>query len=107
MLRGLDAWVTGLRREQSVSRNNTRKIALDYDHEGIVKLNPLADWTHKEVLDYMERNDVPQHPLYAKGYTSIGCAPCTRPLQIGEDRRAGRWWWETGAEKECGMHCEN
>lgn len=104
-LRGLDAWVTGLRREQWASRAAIRKVELDHDHDGIVKLNPLADWAKDEVWDYLEENDVPVHPLYAQGYTSIGCDPCTRPVTEGEDDRAGRWWWETNAPKECGIHC--
>lgn len=104
-LRGLDAWVTGLRREQWASRAAIRKVELDHDHDGIVKLNPLADWSKDEVWDYLAEHEVPTHPLYAKGYTSIGCDPCTRPITAGEDDRAGRWWWETGAPKECGIHC--
>ena len=82
-----------------------RKIELDHDHGGIVKVNPLADWTKEEVWDYIRKNDVPYNELYDKGYTSIGCAPCTRPIQPGEQDRAGRWWWETDAPKECGIHC--
>lgn len=104
-LRGLDAWITGLRREQWASRAAIRKVELDHDHDGIVKLNPLADWAKDEVWEYLEEHEVPVHPLYGKGYTSIGCDPCTRPIEIGEDDRAGRWWWETGAPKECGIHC--
>ena len=105
VLDGLDAWVTGLRREQWASRANIRKIELDHDHGGLAKISPLADWTMEEVQDYIEEFDVPQHPLYAKGFTSIGCAPCTRPTKEGEDPRAGRWWWEKNAPKECGIHC--
>lgn len=104
-LEDLDCWVTGLRRDQWASRAAIRKVELDHDHNGIVKLNPLADWTKQEVWEYIADNDVPVHPLYAKGYTSIGCDPCTRPVAPGEDDRAGRWWWETGAPKECGIHC--
>jgi phosphoadenosine phosphosulfate reductase len=104
-LRELDCWVTGLRRDQWASRAAIRKVELDHDHYGVVKLNPLADWTKDEVWDYLHENDVPIHPLYAKGYTSIGCDPCTRPVEPGEDDRAGRWWWETNAPKECGIHC--
>jgi phosphoadenosine phosphosulfate reductase len=104
-LDGLDAWVTGLRRDQWATRTNIRKIEIDHDHGGIVKLNPLAEWTEEEVWDYVREREVPTHPLYAKGYTSIGCAPCTRAIQPGEATRAGRWWWETGAPKECGIHC--
>jgi phosphoadenosine phosphosulfate reductase len=104
-LEGLDAWITGLRREQWASRANIRKVELDHDHGGIVKVNPLADWTKEEVWEYLETHGVPVHPLYAQGYTSIGCEPCTRPIRPGEDDRAGRWWWEQGAPKECGIHC--
>lgn len=104
-LGGLDAWFTGLRREQWASRAAIKKVELDHDHGGIVKLNPLADWTKEEVWEYLRAQDVPVHPLYARGYTSIGCGPCTRPVAPGEDDRAGRWWWERGAPKECGIHC--
>jgi thioredoxin-dependent adenylylsulfate APS reductase len=105
VLEGLDAWVTGLRRDQWASRANIRKIEIDHDHGGLAKLSPLADWTLDEVLDYNRNHDVPEHPLYAKGFTSIGCAPCTRATAVGEDPRAGRWWWEKNAPKECGIHC--
>jgi phosphoadenosine phosphosulfate reductase len=105
VLDGLDAWITGLRREQWASRANIRKIELDHDHGGIVKVNPLADWFPEEVWGYVREQDVPYHELYDRGYTSIGCAPCTRPTSPGEEARAGRWWWETNAPKECGMHC--
>ena len=104
-LAGLDAWVTGLRRDQWASRSDIRKVEIDHDHDAIVKLNPLAEWTEGEVWDYLRENDVPVHGLYAKGYTSIGCSPCTRAIAPGEPTRAGRWWWESNAPKECGMHC--
>ena len=104
-LQGLDAWFTGLRRDQWASRAAIKKVELDHDHEGIVKVNALADWEGDEVKAYIKEYDVPVHPLYAKGYTSFGCAPCTRPIQAGENDRAGRWWWETNAPKECGIHC--
>jgi phosphoadenosine phosphosulfate reductase len=104
-LQGLDAWFTGLRREQWASRAAIKKVELDHDHGGIVKVNPLADWTKEEVWDYLRGEEVPVHPLYDLGYTSIGCDPCTRPIAPGEDDRAGRWWWEQGAPKECGIHC--
>jgi thioredoxin-dependent adenylylsulfate APS reductase len=104
-LDGLDAWITGLRREQWASRAAIRKLEIDHDHGGLAKLNPLADWTHDEVWDYLRDHDVPTHPLYSRGFTSIGCAPCTRPTAPGEDPRSGRWWWETNAPKECGIHC--
>ena len=104
-LAGLDAWITGLRRDQWATRTNIRKIEIDHDHGAIVKLNPLAEWTEEEVWDYVRANDVPTHPLYERGYTSIGCAPCTRAIGPGEEARAGRWWWESNAPKECGIHC--
>lgn len=105
ILPDLDAWVTGLRRDQWASRSNIRKIELDHDHGGLVKVNPLADWMEDEVWDYVRANDVPVHPLHAQGYKSIGCDPCTRAVAPGEDPRGGRWWWESNAPKECGMHC--
>jgi len=105
VLDGLDAWVTGLRREQWASRANIRKIEIDHDHGGLAKINPLADWTIDEVKEYNQKFDVPEHPLYAQGFTSIGCTPCTRTTRPGEDPRAGRWWWEKNAPKECGIHC--
>jgi len=104
-LDGLEAWITGLRRDQWATRTNIRKVEIDHDHGAIVKLNPLAEWTGRQVWGYLRENEVPVHPLYAKGFTSIGCAPCTRAIEPGEDERAGRWWWETNAPKECGMHC--
>ena len=108
VLEGLDAWVTGLRRDQASSRAETQKIEIDHDHGGLVKINPLAEWTEAQVWEYVRAHGVPTHPFYSQGYTSIGCAPCTRPTENGEDARAGRWWWENGgngAVKECGMHC--
>jgi thioredoxin-dependent adenylylsulfate APS reductase len=105
VLEGLDAWITGLRRDQWATRSNIRKIEIDHDHGAITKVSPLADWTEEEVWDYIRANEVPYHPLYERGYRSIGCTPCTRATQPGEDARAGRWWWERDAPKECGMHC--
>lgn len=101
----LDSWATGLRRDQWATRGNIRKIDIDHDHGGIVKISPLADWDEQAVWDYIRDNDVPYHALYDRGYTSIGCTPCTRKVRDGEDARSGRWWWEKGAPKECGMHC--
>ena len=101
----LDAWATGLRRSQSVSRELVDPVTLDEDHGGIVKVAPLAYWDNQQVWDYIKRNDVPTHKLYDEGYPSIGCAPCTRAIKPGESERAGRWWWEDAeADKECGMH---
>jgi phosphoadenosine phosphosulfate reductase len=97
----LTAWATGIRRDQAPTRANTPKIEFSASP---VKVNPLADWTAAQVDEYTRANRVPVHPLYARGYASIGCAPCTRPIQIGEDPRAGRWWWEHEAHKECGIH---
>jgi len=96
-----DAWATGLRRDQSPERAGVPKLErLD----GRVKLNPLADWTAAQVEEYTRRHDVPMHPLYARGFASIGCEPCTRALLAGETGRAGRWWWEVEGRKECGIH---
>ena len=87
------------------SRRNIAKVELDRDHGGIVKLNPLADWTLDQVWDYIREHEVPYHELFDHGYTSIGCAPCTRAVIPGEPERAGRWWWEAETDKECGIHC--
>jgi phosphoadenosine phosphosulfate reductase len=103
-LAGLDAWVVGLRREQNESRRNTAKAAADSTHGGLMKLSPLADWTEQQVYDYIKQHSVPLHKLYERGYTSIGCAPCSRAIAPGEDHRAGRWWWEKAGAKECGIH---
>jgi phosphoadenosine phosphosulfate reductase len=97
----LRAWATGIRRDQSETRAQTPKVELS---AAPVKVNPLADWTAAQVEEYTRANCVPVHPLYAHGYTSIGCAPCTRAVEPGEDQRAGRWWWERDARKECGIH---
>lgn len=103
-LKNLDAWITGLRREQSLSRRRISKIELDQEHGGLIKVNPLADWSREQVWDYIVKNKVPYNELYDKGYASIGCAPCTRSVKSGEDERAGRWWWEKDGVKECGLH---
>jgi phosphoadenosine phosphosulfate reductase len=104
ILGGVDAWFTGLRRTQSERRGGTPVIEHDLAHGGVAKVNPVATWTDVQVRDHLRESRVPLHPLYAKGYTSIGCAPCTRAVQPGEDERAGRWWWESGIDKECGIH---
>ena len=101
----LDAWVAGLRREQWASRRNIAKVELDREHGNIVKLNPLADWSLERVWEYVRAHEVPYHELFDHGYTSIGCAPCTRAVLPGEPERAGRWWWEEDTDKECGIHC--
>jgi thioredoxin-dependent adenylylsulfate APS reductase len=105
-LSGLDAWVTGLRRDQSSARNKTAKIEIDRAHEGIAKLNPIADWSREQVLDYVKEHDVPINRLHAEGYPSVGCDPCSRPIGPGDDPRSGRWWWEESDLKECGIHLE-
>lgn len=103
-LSGLDAWITGLRRGQSVTRTEVKKIEIDDAHGGIVKINPLADWSDDQVWEYVKKSNVPHNTLYDKGYTSIGCEPCTKPIKPGEAIRAGRWWWESPEKKECGLH---
>jgi phosphoadenosine phosphosulfate reductase len=103
-LADLDAWVSGLRRNGGPARAGIRKVELDHAHGGLVKLNPLADWTQERAFAYARDNFLPLHPLYEQGYTSIGCAPCTRATRPGEDERAGRWWWETNGDRECGLH---
>ena len=100
----VDAWITGLRRDQVVTRVAVKKVDLDADHGGIAKINPLADWTWAQVMDYVKTNKVPYNVLHDQGYPSIGCAPCTRAIKPGEDFRAGRWWWERPEQKECGLH---
>ncbi|WP_233862550.1 phosphoadenylyl-sulfate reductase [Paraburkholderia adhaesiva] len=102
-LAGVSAWVTGQRREQSVTRAELHEEERD-DARGIAKFNPLTDWTEAEVWAYLRAFDVPVNPLHARGYPSIGCEPCTRAVRPGEDSRAGRWWWESRDTKECGLH---
>jgi thioredoxin-dependent adenylylsulfate APS reductase len=103
-LRGRDAWITGLRRQQAKTRAQTQAVAPDPMHGGIAKIAPLAQWSKAQVWDYIRENDVPYHSLYDQGYTSIGCEPCTRATTAGEDERAGRWWWEDNDIKECSIH---
>ena len=101
--KGLDVWICGLRRDQSVTRHNMKLVEWD-EANGLIKLNPLIDWTEQDVWDYINENKVPYNPLHDKGYPSIGCQPCTRAIMEGEDVRAGRWWWENPDTKECGLH---
>ena len=105
-LKGLKAWMTGLRREQVVTRTAVKKVEWDDGH-AMYKLNPLADWTWNQVWDYIRANKVPYNALHDQGYPSIGCEPCTRAVKPGEDFRAGRWWWERPEEKECGLHVKH
>jgi phosphoadenosine phosphosulfate reductase len=100
----LDGWITGLRRDQVATRSTTKKIELDAAHGGIIKLNPIADWSSDMVWDYIHKNNVPYNKLHDNGFPSIGCEPCTRAVMPGDDPRAGRWWWENAAAKECGLH---
>lgn len=100
----LDAWVTGLRRDQTFTRANTKKIEIDSSNNDIVKINPLADWTNDMVWDYIKQNGLTYNKLHDAGYPSIGCAPCTRAILPGDDLRSGRWWWENDLHKECGLH---
>jgi phosphoadenosine phosphosulfate reductase len=104
VLGGLEAWVTGLRREQSVTRTDTPVVELDQGHGGLCKLNPIIAWTEAQVFAYAAERGVPVHPLHKRGYPSIGCGPCTRAIKPGEHPRAGRWWWENPESKECGLH---
>jgi phosphoadenosine phosphosulfate reductase len=101
-LTGRDAWVTGLRREQSPTRAAVETVEID--ERGLFKLSPLADWSEAQIWKYARDRQVPLNALHAQGYPSIGCAPCTRPVAPGEDVRAGRWWWESPEHKECGLH---
>lgn len=103
-LEGASAWVTGLRGSQSQNRSGMPFVT-DDAARGLLKANPLLDWSRDEVVAYVEANDVPINALHGRGFPSIGCAPCTRAVAPGEDERAGRWWWET-SNKECGLHVD-
>jgi len=103
-LKNYNAWITGLRREQSITRVNIKKVEIDEENKGIIKINPIADWKEADVWKYIKENNVPYNELHDKNYPSIGCAPCTRAIKPGEDIRAGRWWWESPEHKECGLH---
>ena len=102
-LKEVDAWICGLRREQSITRKDIALFEWDEQNRKI-KISPLIDWTLEDVRHYIKENSVDVNPLHAKGFVSIGCAPCTRAIKPGEDIRAGRWWWETPEQKECGLH---
>jgi phosphoadenosine phosphosulfate reductase len=103
--KGLDAWITGLRRDQTANRSTMETVELDGDRN-IAKINPLIDWTNEQVWEYIHANDVPYNALHDQNFPSIGCAPCTRAVEAGEDLRAGRWWWEM-SNQECGLHVTN
>jgi phosphoadenosine phosphosulfate reductase len=102
MLAGRTAWVTGLRREQSNARGEV--LAVEADDQGRAKINPLVDWSWNDVWHYIATNEVPYNPLHDQFMPSIGCAPCTRAIAVGQEFRAGRWWWEDESAKECGLH---
>jgi phosphoadenosine phosphosulfate reductase len=100
----LDGWVTGLRRDQSTTRAAVARAEPDPSRDGLWKIAPLADWTSDDVWAYIREHDLPYNALHDRGYPSIGCAPCTRAIEPGEDERAGRWWWEGESARECGIH---
>jgi phosphoadenosine phosphosulfate reductase len=100
---GSDAWVTGIRRGQSAGRATAAPVAWDSEY-GLHKVSPLLDWTEKEVWEYIRRKRLPYNTLHDRGFPSIGCAPCTRAVQPGDDQRSGRWWWERSESRECGLH---
>jgi phosphoadenosine phosphosulfate reductase len=111
-LAGLDAWITGQRRDQSPGTRNALAVveldaAFSTEARPLVKFNPLADWSSAAVWDYIRTNDVPYNPLHARGFVSIGCEPCTRAVLPNQHEREGRWWWESAADKECGLHAAN
>lgn len=101
--RGLEVWICGLRKDQSVTRFYSKTVEWD-EGNGLIKINPLINWSEKQVWDYIKQNQVPYNVLHDQGFPSIGCQPCTRAVKPGEDVRAGRWWWEQPEQKECGLH---
>ena len=102
----LDGWITGLRCDQNQNRNDMNMFELDKAHGGILKINPIINWSIDDVWDYINKHNVPHNALLDKNYASIGCEPCTRPVKPGDDQRSGRWWWESGV-KECGLHVDD
>jgi phosphoadenosine phosphosulfate reductase len=102
-LKNQEAWFTGLRKEQTASRSEDQLFEWDQANK-LIKINPLINWTEKEIWAYIHKNNIPYNPLHDKGFNSIGCLPCTRALLPGEETRAGRWWWENQGHKECGLH---
>lgn len=102
-LKGAKMWISGLRRDQSVTREELELVSWDPERE-VYKLAPLWNWNRAEVFSYLDTHQVPRNALHAQGFPSIGCAPCTRAIKPGEDERAGRWWWENPEQKECGLH---
>lgn len=102
-LAGVDCWITGIRAAQSDNRTNMSQVEWD-GANNLIKVHPIYDWTLEQVWQFVKENNIPYNPLHDKGFPSIGCAPCTRAVQPGEDFRAGRWWWEDKSKKECGLH---
>jgi phosphoadenosine phosphosulfate reductase len=102
-LEGTDCWISGIRRDQSENRSMMDQIEYD-SSRNLFKFYPLFDWTYEKVTEFIRDNSIPYNILHDKGYVSIGCEPCTRAIRDGEDFRSGRWWWENGSEKECGLH---
>ncbi len=107
ILSTLDGWVTGLRADQTEVRSNANKIELDEQHNGMIKINPIIEWTWDQTWDYIKKNNIPYNKLHDNGFPSIGCEPCTRAIKPGEPLRAGRWWWESDSQKECGLHADH
>ncbi len=105
-LAGYDAWITGLRRSQSVTRGGLARVEHDAANDK-VKINPLVDWSREAVWSYLRAHALPYNKLHDRGFPSIGCAPCTRAVRPGEDERAGRWWWERADQRECGIHVQD
>jgi phosphoadenosine phosphosulfate reductase len=101
--KGLDAWICGLRKSQSVTRADMNLVEWDANNN-LIKINPIINWSNHDVLDFISLNKIPYNVLHDKGFPSIGCQPCTRAVKPGEDIRAGRWWWENPEQKECGLH---
>jgi len=106
-LKTLDGWITSIRREQTASRAEADKFEIDTLHGGMLKVNPIVDWTEEMIWEYINKNKVPYNKLHDMGYPSIGCEPCTRAVKKGDDPRSGRWWWETDSDKECGIHFDH
>lgn len=106
-LKTLDGWITGLRKDQTEIRKDAKIIEIDELHGGIIKINPIINWTWDDIWNYIKKNNIPYNSLIDKGFPSIGCEPCTRAIKPGEDLRAGRWWWEQGTHKECGLHIDH
>lgn len=107
MLVTLDGWITGLRADQTEVRLKSNRIEIDEQHNSILKINPIIEWTWEQTWDYIKKNNIPYNKLHDRGFPSIGCEPCTRAIKPGEPLRAGRWWWESDSQKECGLHADH